>query len=51
MILEENILKEGATNNEALALKAKHLMAENNSLRQTVKDFETQLISLRVVNQ
>ena len=50
MLLEEHVLKDvgGA---EALALKAKHLMTENNSLRQTVKDFETQLISLRTVNQ
>lgn len=41
MLLEENVLKDigGGINNEALILKAKHLMAENNSLRQTVKDF------------
>lgn len=50
-MLEDNVLREAGGNNEAVMLKARHLATENSNLRQTVKDFETQLISLRAVNQ
>lgn len=51
-MLEENVLKESSNCNfEALSIKARHLTFENNSLRNTLKDLETQLTSLRIVNQ
>lgn len=49
---EDTILAQSSNSrNEALAIKARHLAAENYSLRETLHSIEAQITSLRTVNE
>ena len=47
---EEQVLNQAASNYEALSVKCRHLTSENLNLRETLKDVEGQISSLRTVN-